>query len=178
MNTARLTALFALFGVFASGAVVGVVVDRVWLGPPPHGPHGPHDDHGPPFDHGPPDDRGPPPDHGPPGEDRLADRLTHELDLDATQAMQVKQILVEGRQAADQVMAASRPQLDAAFHDAQAKIRALLRADQQHKYDAWLAHGPRGFGPPGPPPPPRDHDDGMPPPPPPDRRPDGPPPPR
>jgi hypothetical protein len=82
----------------------------------------------------PPFGRGP---HGPPpGE--LVNRLTSELQLDAGQQAQVRKILDDRRDRLEAVHREARERFDKEQRDLHAAIRAMLRADQQGKFDRFL----------------------------------------
>ncbi len=71
----------------------------------------------------------------PPG---LVQRLSDELQLDATQRAQVEKILEDRRARLEEVHREAREKFDKeaeALHDA---VRAVLRPDQQQKFDDWL----------------------------------------
>ncbi len=107
-----------LLGVFLGGAVVGgVAVSLVHgpPGPPPHGPGG---------------ERRGPPRHRPPPE-RVVDDLREFVELDEQQTAAVRDIV-----------GATDGRIERTFRDGEAQIRALLRPDQQSRFDAFVRRGP------------------------------------
>lgn len=138
MSDNRARVWFALFVlvVFCAGAASGIFIGRR-MGPPPSrgafpfftarggpGPMGPMAGRG--------GGRGGPPGALPPD---LVERLASELQLDATQKVQVQKILDERRARLEQVHRDAREkfaQEQHALHDA---IRAALRPDQQERFD-------------------------------------------
>jgi hypothetical protein len=127
---------FALFvlAVFCLGGAGGFVLGRRM--PPPRDPllafgrGGPGGGRGgpPPFARGP---GGPlPPD--------MVNRLSSELQLDAAQQDQVKKILDERRDRLEDVHREARGRFDKEQRELHAAIRAVLRPDQQEKFDHFL----------------------------------------
>jgi hypothetical protein len=85
---------------------------------------------------GPPFGRGP---GGPPAlRPELVNRLTSELQLDASQQAQVKKILDERRDRFEQVHREARDRFDKEQRDLHEAIRAVLHPDQQQKFDSFL----------------------------------------
>ena len=85
--------------------------------------------------------RGGPPPFGrglgpPPGE--LVNRLTTELQLDAGQQTQLRQILDDRRDRLEAVHRDARERFDKEQRDLHAAIRAALRPDQQARFDRFL----------------------------------------
>lgn len=143
MSDSRMRIWFSLFvvAVFCLGGAGGFLLGR-------HAP--PWGRGGPPFDAdarpfgrpggpgrgGPPFGRGP---GGPPGlRPELVNRLTSELQLDASQQDQVKKILDERRDRLEQVHRDARDRFDKEQRDLHTAIRAVLRPDQQQKFDTFL----------------------------------------
>ena len=73
---------------------------------------------------------------------RIMDRLTRELQLTPSQQQQVQGILADGRKSWEAAYRKSqeeaRPQYQAVHAAIRARIRALLTASQQPKFDAFL----------------------------------------
>ena len=142
---------FALFvlAVFCLGGAGGFFAGRhappgpfFAGGPPPHGgplgalfgdPGGPGRRGGPaPFGRG-----------GPPPLPRdILHRLTSELQLDAAQQDQVKKIIDDRRDRLDQVHREARERFDTEQRTLQAAIRAVLRPEQQARFDTFLERRP------------------------------------
>jgi len=123
MSDNRARIWFALFvlAVFCLGAGTGILIGRN-MGPPPFAPFPLHGGRG-----------------GPPLP-MLLDRLTSELQLDATQTSQIKSIMDQRRGRLEQVHRDARERFEkeqGELHDA---IRAVLRPDQQQKFDRFLEH--------------------------------------
>lgn len=133
-NRARIWfALFVLV-VFCVGGAVGLLAGR-HLPPRPDGPgflggRGGPGRGGPPFGRGP---GGPPP--LPPD---LVNRLSRELQLDTAQQGQVKKILEERRDRFEQVHREARERFEKEQRELHTAIRAVLRPDQQEKFDTFL----------------------------------------
>jgi hypothetical protein len=72
----------------------------------------------------------------PPGE--IVGRLTSELQLDAAQRDQVRKILDDRRDRLEAVHREARERFDKEQRDLHAAIRAVLRPDQQTKFDTFL----------------------------------------
>jgi len=85
---------------------------------------------------------GPPFGRGPGGAPALRpeiiNRLTSDLQLDASQQEQVKKILDERRDRFEQVHREARDRFDKEQRDLHDAIRAVLRPDQQQKFDTFL----------------------------------------
>jgi hypothetical protein len=134
-------AVFCLGG--ASGFVAGRHVPRFpgfdGLPPPPadvdgrgYGLEGRGVRRGPPFGRG--------PGGAPPLPPNLMPVLSSELQLDASQQDQVKKILDERRGRLEQVHREARASFEKEQRELHAAIRALLRSDQQEKFDKFLEH--------------------------------------
>ena len=72
----------------------------------------------------------------PPGE--IVGRLTAELQLDAAQRDQVRKILDDRRDRLEAVHREARERFDKEQRDLHAAIRAMLRPDQQTRFDTFL----------------------------------------
>lgn len=141
VSDSRARIWFALFvlAVFCLGGAGGFFVGRHMPPPRPGGPGlfgGPGGPGrglgrgGPPFARGP---GGPPP--LPPD---LANRLASELQLDQAQQDQVKRILDDRRDRFQQVHREARERFDKEQKDLHVAIRAVLKPDQQEKFDRFL----------------------------------------
>jgi Spy/CpxP family protein refolding chaperone len=67
--------------------------------------------------------------------DHIVRKLSWDLRLDATQREQLRAIVNDGRKE----MHALRPQIEAILTRSEAKVRAILRPDQQEKFDKLVA---------------------------------------
>ncbi|HMC77962.1 MAG TPA: hypothetical protein VKH34_12540 [Vicinamibacterales bacterium] len=74
----------------------------------------------------------------PPLPPELVNRLSSELQLDSSQQAQLKKILDERRERLDTVHREARERFDKEQRDLHAAIRAMLRADQQERFDRFL----------------------------------------
>ena len=74
----------------------------------------------------------------PPSVAEVADELARTVQLDQAQRSQVEQILNESRQQYQQLRDSTRPQNLAIRDNTRNRIRALLSAEQQNRYDRWL----------------------------------------
>jgi hypothetical protein len=74
----------------------------------------------------------------PPLPSGLVNRLTSELQLDATQQEQVKKVLDERRDRLEQVHREARERFGKEQRDLHDAIRTILRPDQQQKFDSFL----------------------------------------
>ena len=128
--------------VFCLGGLAGYGI-AAHVGPPPRpdgpgifgGREGPGRPGGPPpFGRGP---GGPPP--LPP---ELVNRLTSALELDAPQRDQLKKILDDRRDRLEAVHREARERFDKEQRDLHAAIRAMLRPEQQVKFDTFLDRRP------------------------------------
>jgi hypothetical protein len=141
VSDSRARIWFALFvlAVFCLGGAGGFVLGR-HVPPPPGGP-GLFAGRGGPGRGGPPlfarGFGGPPP--LPPD---IVNRLTSELQLDATQQEQMKKILDEHRGHLDTVHREARERFDTEQRELHAALRAVLRQDQQAKFDRFLDRRP------------------------------------
>ena len=148
VSDSRARIWFSLFvlAVFCLGGFGGFVAGRhvppgAFFGPPPPGPGGPGFGGPGPFG---PRRGGPPPPFGrgpggpPPLPPELVNRLVSELQLDAAQREQVKQILDDRRGRLEAVHREARERFDKEQRDLHAAIRAVLRPDQQTRFDNFL----------------------------------------
>jgi len=69
----------------------------------------------------------------------LTGRLSWELRLDSDQRRQVLAIMQDTQRAMQEAQAPVRPQLEKLLAESNQKIRAVLRPEQQEKYDRLLA---------------------------------------
>lgn len=76
----------------------------------------------------------------------LFNRLSSDLELDSAQQDQVKKILDERRVRLEQVHRDARERFDTEQRELHAEIRAVLRADQQPRFDRFLERRPTGRG--------------------------------
>jgi Spy/CpxP family protein refolding chaperone len=87
-------------------------------------------------------------------EELLIKRLSDRLALDDRQLEQIRPIVHETHEAIRRVRQQSRPQVEALINDSQRRISALLRPDQQEKFERLMAerraHGHQGAPPPPP----------------------------
>jgi len=67
--------------------------------------------------------------------DLVVRRLTRSLDLDPAQRDQVRGIVTETRRDIVEMRKPVQPQVEAAFERSRVRIRAILRPDQQEKFD-------------------------------------------
>lgn len=151
-NRARMWFGLFVLAVFLFGGATGFVAGRLFppirigrMGPP-EGPGigadgfrrggpgpGPGQGRGPLFGRGPGAPALPP---------QLLDRLTREVQLDAAQRDQVRRLLEERRDRFEQVHREARDRFDKEQRDLLAAIRAVLRPDQQQKFDDFLDRRP------------------------------------
>ncbi len=79
----------------------------------------------------------------PPGSPVVVDwvvrRLDWQLGLDREQRQQILAIMQETQRALQKTQAQIRPQMDKIFAESNQKVRAVLRPDQQEKYDRIVA---------------------------------------
>ena len=68
----------------------------------------------------------------------LVDRLSREMGLDAAQRAQVTRILDEHRDHLEQVHREAREKFEKEASDLHGALRAVMRPDQQQKFDEWL----------------------------------------
>jgi hypothetical protein len=132
-NRARLWFSVFVLAVFCLGAASGFVVGRH---APPLYPHGPDS-----FDgraRGRPGPFGRPFGGPPPLPPDLVERLSSELQLDVSQQDQVKRVLDERRDRLEQVHRDARDRFEKEQRELHAAIRAVLRPDQQAKFDNFL----------------------------------------
>jgi hypothetical protein len=143
VSDSRARIWFSLFvlAVFCLGGAAGIAIGRHL--PPPlflggrGGPGGPGGRGGP--------GRGGPgfllgrgPGGPPPLPPDLINRLASELQLDGSQQAQVKTILDDRRGRLEQVHRDARDRFDQEQRELHAAIRAILRPDQQQKFDRFL----------------------------------------
>jgi len=67
--------------------------------------------------------------------DLVVKRLTRSLDLDPVQQDQVRAIVTETRREIGEIRKPVQPQFEAAIERSRASVRAILRPDQQEKFD-------------------------------------------
>jgi hypothetical protein len=140
MPDSRARIWFALFVlvVFCAGLAGGIFVGRR-MGPTgPGGAFGMMRGRGPgPFGPAPAFGRGGR--GGPPGiPPDLVDRLSADLGLDAAQRAQVTRILDERRDRLEQIHREARDKFEKESTDLHAALRAVMRPDQQQKFDEWV----------------------------------------
>ena len=68
----------------------------------------------------------------------LVDRLSREIDLDAAERVQVTKILDEHRDHLEQIHRDAREKFEKEASDLHGALRAVMRPDQQQKFDEWL----------------------------------------
>lgn len=68
----------------------------------------------------------------------VANELTARVGLDETQHTRAIEVLTESRKQRNEIYNQMQPQLTSARDSARAKIRAMLTAEQQTKYDQWI----------------------------------------
>jgi len=76
----------------------------------------------------------------------MLNRLSSDLELDSAQQDQVKKILDDRRVRLEQVHRDARERFDSEQRELHAEIRAVLRADQQPRFDRFLETRPTGRG--------------------------------
>jgi Spy/CpxP family protein refolding chaperone len=139
MSDNRARIWFALFvlAVFCFGGATGFMVGRHM--PPPRFAGGPGL-----FGRGP--GRGGPAAFArggpPPIPIDVVGRMVDDMDLDAPQRAQVKKILDEHRGHLEEVHQQAREQFDKEQKELHSAIRAVLRPDQQQKFDRFLERRP------------------------------------
>jgi uncharacterized membrane protein len=147
-NRARMWFGLFVLVVFLLGGAGGFVAGRLVppirgarFGPPPDGPGGDGFRRGGPGGpgRGPLFGRGPGAPALPP---QLLDRLTRDVQLDATQREQIRKVLEERRDRFEDVHREARERFDKEQRDLHAAIRAVLRPDQQQKFDDFLDRRP------------------------------------
>ncbi|HWT46031.1 MAG TPA: hypothetical protein VN085_08690 [Vicinamibacterales bacterium] len=144
MSDSRAKIWFALFvlAVFCVGAATGVVIGRR-LGPPLRPGRGF-------FGLGRGAMRGPAPAGFPPSEGRggaplppdLVNRLTRDLQLDATQQVELRKILDDRRSRLEQVHREARDKFEQEQRELHQAIRGILRPDQQQAFDHFTERRP------------------------------------
>ena len=67
--------------------------------------------------------------------DLIVKRLSRSLDLDPTQRDQVRAIVTETRRDIDEIRKPIRSQVETAIERSRVRVRAILRPDQQEKFD-------------------------------------------
>jgi hypothetical protein len=130
-NRARLWFALFVLAVFCLGAASGILVGRR-MGPPPFGPGAWRGRGGPAAFEGP--GRGGPP------MSIMVDRLTSDLQLDTAQTEQVRTIMKQRRDRLEQVHQEARERFEKEQRELHDAIRAILRPDQQQKFDRFLEH--------------------------------------
>ena len=140
-NRARVWFTLFVLAVFCLGAAGGFVLGRHTPPWPRAGAFSPFDADARGFGRAGGPGRGPAFGRGPGSaalRPELANRLTSELQLDASQQAQVKKILGERRDRFEQVHREARDRFDKEQRELHDAIRAVLRPDQQQKFDAFL----------------------------------------
>lgn len=134
MPDSRVRIWFSLFvlAVFCVGIATGVLLGRRMHPDLPERPRFGFGGAGPDR----PGGRGGPP----PGV--LLQRLTRDLDLDATQREQVSAVLEASRERVRELQRGTRGRFEAEQRRLREDIRGLLRPEQQQRFDRWP--GPRG----------------------------------
>jgi len=146
-NRARIWFGLFVLVVFLIGGATGFVAGRLFppmrigrMGPPDGpggdgfrrgGPSGPG--RGPLFGRGPGAPALPP---------QLLDRLTRDVQLDTAQREQIRKLLEERRDRFEDVHREARERFEKEQRDLHTAIRALLRPDQQQKFDDFLDRRP------------------------------------
>jgi hypothetical protein len=135
-NRARIWFSVFVLAVFCLGGGVGLFVG--WHVPPPraHGFLGLHAGP-PPGGPGPWDGRGPMPAMPPP---EMLRRIEDDLQLDATQRQQVEKLMDERRDRLEAIHREARDKFNREARGLHEEIRAILRPDQQLKFDRFLEH--------------------------------------
>ena len=141
-NRARLWFGVFVLAVFVLGGATGFILGRHV--PPPGGPgpgfFGGRGRAGGPGPGGPLFGRAP---GGPPAiPPQLLERLTREVQLDNTQRDQIRKLLEERRDRFEDVHREARERFDKEQRELHAAIRAVLRPDQQQKFDDFLDRRP------------------------------------
>lgn len=131
-NRARLWFALFVLAVFCVGAASGILVGRR-MGPPPFGPAWRGGRGGTALFEGGPGRGGPP-------MSIMVDRLSSELQLDAAQTEQVRTIMKQRRDRLEQVHREARDRFEKEQRELHDAIRAILRPDQQQKFDRFLEH--------------------------------------
>jgi Spy/CpxP family protein refolding chaperone len=67
--------------------------------------------------------------------DLIVRRLTRSLDLDSVQRDQVRAIVTETRRDIVEIRKPVQPQIESAIERSRVRVRAILRPDQQEKFD-------------------------------------------
>jgi hypothetical protein len=84
----------------------------------------------------------PPPMRGPLRKDFL-DRLTRDLRLDDTQRGKIEKIIAEGQERTRDIWLQHEPEFRAALSETRARIRNVLTAEQQRRFEELLRQHPR-----------------------------------
>jgi Spy/CpxP family protein refolding chaperone len=136
-SNAKAVATIIVVVAFIAGLLVGAVADRIWL-----------------FRHG-----GGPERHRGMMAERIVERLSHELDLNAQQKQQVATIVAGHGKRIEAVWSNVRPQIRQEIDATNREIATVLTPQQREKFEKLrMKLGPRrgpggpGGGPPGPPP--------------------------
>lgn len=140
VSDSRARIWFSLFvlAVFCLGGAGGFFVGRHVPSPRPDRP-GLFGGHGGPGRGGPPPfGRGGPP----PIPSEIVNRLASELQLDASQQDQVKKIVEDRRDRLEGIHREARERFDTEQRDLHAAIRAILRPEQQTRFDKFLDRRP------------------------------------
>ncbi|HEY3309944.1 MAG TPA: hypothetical protein VGJ93_15940 [Desulfuromonadaceae bacterium] len=83
-------------------------------------------------------------------EETIVSRLTKKLDLDNQQQVQVKTIIHENHLAMRQIRKQCRPQIEAILEQGQARIKAVLKPEQQEKFRVLIEERKQRHQPEGP----------------------------
>ncbi len=78
--------------------------------------------------------------------DLIVRRLSRSLDLDSAQRDQVRAIVTETHQDIDRIRKPLQPQIEATIERSRARVRAILRPDQQEKFDRIQAERRKRWG--------------------------------
>ncbi|HEX2453698.1 MAG TPA: hypothetical protein VHI99_08345 [Vicinamibacterales bacterium] len=134
MSDNRVRVWFSLFvlAVFCLGLAAGVVIGRRMVGFP-----------GPPFG---PGFGGPGRGRGGPPPERLVERLTSELQLNADQRTQIDAILKARRQKLEDLQHDVHARFEREQQELRDEIRKVLTPDQQQHFDKLMQDEPRGPG--------------------------------
>jgi hypothetical protein len=76
---------------------------------------------------------------GEPKRELIVRRLSHQLNLDATQLSQLRVIVEETYDGIKNVRKQIKPQIEAILESSQNRVRAILRPDQLEKYEKIIA---------------------------------------
>ncbi len=71
--------------------------------------------------------------------DLIVRRFSRSLDLDRSQREQVRAIVAETHKEIVEIRKPVQPRIDEAIARSRARVREILRPDQQAKFDRWIA---------------------------------------